>query len=59
MTTAFDERILQAATEGAFTPVTEARYQRSYECRHDKLHGQKRCLGCGRTRNEVALDGER
>jgi hypothetical protein len=25
--------------------------------RHGKLRGEKRCHGCGRTRNEIELDG--
>lgn len=25
--------------------------------RHNKLRGDKRCTGCGRTRNEIELDG--
>jgi hypothetical protein len=32
-----------------------------YPCtphRHGKLRGQQRCFGCGRTRNEILLDGD-
>jgi hypothetical protein len=27
--------------------------------RHGRLRGKKRCHGCGRTRNEIEIDGER
>lgn len=26
---------------------------------HGRLRGTKRCHGCGRTRNEIAIDGDR
>jgi len=26
--------------------------------RHARLKGQRRCLGCGRTLNEIAIDGD-
>ncbi len=27
-----------------------------YVCKHMQLRGNKRCVGCGRTKNEIALE---
>jgi hypothetical protein len=40
------------------SPAEGFRPALAYECEHVNLRGEKRCLGCGRTKNEVALDGE-
>jgi hypothetical protein len=32
---------------------------REYPCDHRSIRNENRCLGCGRTRNEILLDGER
>jgi hypothetical protein len=32
--------------------------ERSYPCGHKRLKEGQRCLGCGRTRSEVELDGD-
>lgn len=35
------------------SPVSDA----AYACNHDLIGSRSRCLGCGRTRNEIELDG--
>lgn len=39
----------------AFEPIVTEDPCTAY--RHGKLRGRKRCRGCGRTRNEIEIDG--
>jgi hypothetical protein len=45
---------LETGVEGFALIVVESPCS-SY--RHGKLRGQQRCRGCGRTRNEIEIDG--
>jgi hypothetical protein len=48
-----DGRYVQASREDA-----EESIEVGYACEHTPLKGKRRCLGCGRTRNEIVLDGD-
>lgn len=39
-------------------PAEGLQVARVYDCQHEYLSGEQRCLGCGRTQNEIALDEE-
>lgn len=39
-------------------PTEGLRAEQRYDCAHKELRGARRCLGCGRTLNEIALDGD-
>ena len=49
---------LRLRDEDSVLEEAEEQPRGKYPCKHSHLRGAQRCLGCGRTANEIALDDE-